>query len=197
MADKKKVTIETFRTETPEKKEQLQIASRFVAAVMKGKTAQAYLYGRAGTGKTALAEVVYTYILNENKRYEAGERDDYIASVGWINITQKLRDIQEGWKYKEPKRVNTTEWLFDYSKRRKVLIIDDLGAGALNDWQKEILYTLYDGRLAEGYSTITTSNLFPEELQKKVDDRLYRRIVEAGLAYEITGTVKNVERRDW
>ena len=61
-----------------------------------------------------------------------------------------------------------------------LLILDDLGTEFVNQFTVSCLYNLLNTRLNKGLSTVISTNLSPEELSQKYEDRIYSRIVGAG-----------------
>ncbi len=61
-----------------------------------------------------------------------------------------------------------------------LLIIDDLGTEFTSQFTVSCLYNLLNTRQNRGLSTILSTNLSYEELQKKYEDRIFSRIVGAG-----------------
>jgi DNA replication protein DnaC len=58
-----------------------------------------------------------------------------------------------------------------------VVIWDEIGTKSTTQFEAENLLSIIDARLNRGKSNIYTSNLNGEELQEKIGDRLYSRIV--------------------
>ena len=61
-----------------------------------------------------------------------------------------------------------------------LLIIDDLGTEFTSQFTVACLYNLLNTRQNRGLSTILSTNLSYEELQRKYEDRIFSRIVGAG-----------------
>lgn len=58
-----------------------------------------------------------------------------------------------------------------------LLIMDDIGAEKPSEWVSERLLQIINFREAEGKSTIFTSNISPDELGKKLGNRIKSRII--------------------
>ena len=58
------------------------------------------------------------------------------------------------------------------------LCLDDLGAGKESDAERDLLYTLLDYRYSHKLTTNLSSNMPPDELSKRYDARIARRIQE-------------------
>ena len=61
-----------------------------------------------------------------------------------------------------------------------LLIIDDLGTEFTSQFTVSCLYNLLNTRQNRGLSTILSTNLSYEELQRKYEDRIFSRIVGTG-----------------
>ena len=80
----------------------------------------------------------------------------------------------------------TTWSLFDKSDkkrhekaiRRKLLVLDDLGAESKTEQSLQMLLDILDKRLVDGKRTIITTNLGPRELQERYSGRVWRRLLD-------------------
>ena len=66
-------------------------------------------------------------------------------------------------------------------KHAKCLIFDDFGTGKSTDWTDEILFSIINHRYnneGKGECTLVTSNFKPNELSKKMDDRIVSRLLD-------------------
>ncbi len=61
-----------------------------------------------------------------------------------------------------------------------LLIIDDLGTEFSNQFTLATIYNLLNSRQNKGLATIISTNLSPEELARKYEDRIYSRIIGSG-----------------
>ena len=61
-----------------------------------------------------------------------------------------------------------------------LLIIDDLGTEFSNQFTLATIYNLLNSRQNKGLATIISTNLSPEELARKYEDRIYSRIIGGG-----------------
>lgn len=62
----------------------------------------------------------------------------------------------------------------------RLLIIDDLGTEFSNAFTLSTLYNLLNTRQNKGLPTIISTNLSPDELARKYEDRIYSRIIGSG-----------------
>ena len=61
-----------------------------------------------------------------------------------------------------------------------LLIIDDLGTEFSNGFTLATIYNLLNARQNKGLATIISTNLSPDELARKYEDRIYSRIIGQG-----------------
>lgn len=61
-----------------------------------------------------------------------------------------------------------------------LLIIDDLGTEFSNQFTLATIYNLLNTRQNKGLATVISTNLSPEELARKYEDRIYSRIIGGG-----------------
>lgn len=61
-----------------------------------------------------------------------------------------------------------------------LLIIDDLGTEFSNQFTLATIYNLLNSRQNKGLATIISTNLSPDELARKYEDRIYSRIIGSG-----------------
>lgn len=73
-----------------------------------------------------------------------------------------------------------------------LVIFDEIGTKSSTVFENENLLNIISTRIDCGKSNIYTSNLTPEELQEKLGDRLYSRIVNLSTNVELFGKDKRV-----
>jgi DNA replication protein DnaC len=64
--------------------------------------------------------------------------------------------------------------------RDHLLILDDVGAGAITDWSRGLTHAVIDGRYGRGLPTILVTNLRAEELETTIGERAVDRLREGG-----------------
>jgi hypothetical protein len=69
-----------------------------------------------------------------------------------------------------------------------VLVLDDLGTEKLTDWVAEQLYLVASYRAARQLPTIVTSNLTPDEIKARYDQRLVQRLFGGAMLLTIAGS---------
>lgn len=126
----------------------------------------AYFYGDVGTGKTSWAVYALTNYFSQISEHSYHQcRGLYIA------VPKLLRDIRLNMTYKDD---NFYELICEIPKVDFV-VWDDVYQTGPTDFEKQWLFSLIDERIANGKSSIFTSNHSPESLGR-IDERLYSRI---------------------
>jgi DNA replication protein DnaC len=118
-----------------------------------------FLYGPVGTGKTHLAVAICRVLL------EAGQ-DVLLKSA-----TRFYRDIRESFNSDRNEESVVAEYV-----RVPWLLLDDVGAGALSDFERRYLLDLLDRRADR--RTMITSNLAVEDFARRLDERIASRLRE-------------------
>jgi DNA replication protein DnaC len=117
------------------------------------------LSGAVGTGKTHLAAAIV------RSRMELGKAPAF----------RRAADLYAG--LRETYRVNTSEAeLMRAYVESPLLVLDDLGAGALTDFERRITLEIFDRRLNNRRPTIVTTNWKLEDIAEKMDDRIASRL---------------------
>lgn len=113
----------------------------------------AYLYGKAGRGKTyaacgAIRAFVEPHVIEiEGYWMHHGPRAKFVNVPDWF------------WQMKDTYSGNGREQeVFDRYADADLLVLDDLGKGSRSEWAVERLYMLLDHRCNEELPTIITSN---------------------------------------
>lgn len=126
-----------------------------------------YLNGNFGCGKTYLIAAAFNELSKKNIKS---------AIIYWPEFLRNLKSsFDDGFKEK-----------FEYIKKVKLLLIDDIGAENVTAWGRdEILGTILQYRMEEGLTTFFTSNLNYDELETaislskgKIDSLKAARIIE-------------------
>lgn len=120
------------------------------------------LSGNSGNGKTHIAIGIY------KKLAELGKTIHFIPAV------EMFYYIRESVKENIDSKIDFYT-SFDY------LIIDDLGAGKITDWVKEIFYLIIDRLYRYMKNVIITTNMNADEMSKSFDYRIVSRMLEMGM----------------
>ncbi len=120
------------------------------------------LIGKTGTGKTHLSTAIAKTVI------EKGYEVLYDSAQNIVSAFEQDR-FKSGYGPYEPKGDKYLEC--------DLLILDDLGTEFVNQFTVSCLYNLLNTRINKGLSTVISTNLSPEELSSKYEDRIYSRIV--------------------
>ena len=99
-------------------------------------------------------------------------------SVLFVNLTEIIKQIKEGWNY--GKGASLTEFeAVERMKNADFLILDDLGAknatvSPKSDWEQDLLFDVLNSR----ENTIINTNLNATELKTVYNERNYSRILK-------------------
>ncbi|MGT2667064.1 ATP-binding protein [Streptococcus rifensis] len=161
-----------FIAETPEENQLLEFAKEQVKKYLNGMNANTLITGSTGIGKSHLSISIAKAL---NEAYKAkGEP----KSVLFVNLTEIIKQIKEGWNFGKGARLTEFEAV-DMLKRVDYLIIDDLGSKNAvikpkSDWEQDFLFDILNNR----QNTIINTNLNGSELRTVYNDRNYSRILK-------------------
>ncbi len=118
--------------------------------------------GKTGTGKTHLSTAIAKTVV------EKGYEVLYDSAQNIVSDFEHDR-FKSGYGPYEPKGDKYLEC--------DLLIIDDLGTEFANQFTLSALYNLINTRMNKSLSTVISTNLTAEDLQKKYEDRIYSRLL--------------------
>lgn len=119
------------------------------------------LYGGIGNGKTHLCEALSIEL------YKKGVKCPITL---WAELRRKL--LQTMHRHK-PNQIDY-DTLFDNFRKRKYVIIDDVGMGSkMTEWEESELEDIINYRYREGLFTVMTTNRLLEELPERVVSRFF------------------------
>ena len=123
------------------------------------------LIGPTGTGKTHISTAIAGALIH--KGYDV-----------IYDSTQNIMSDFESDRFRNGygREENRSEKYLDCT----LLIIDDLGTEFSNQFTVSTLYNLLNTRQNKGLATIISTNLSPDELARKYEDRIYSRIIGSG-----------------
>ncbi len=134
------------------------------------------LYGNTGVGKTFLCNCIAKELL------------DTSHTVVYLTAFQ-LFDILEKYKFNRvPEEYPALEEKVRYILDSDLLIIDDLGTESTNSFLAAQLYLCVNERLLKQKSTIISTNLSVDDLNKLYSERVFSRIISSYRLLKITGT---------
>ena len=119
------------------------------------------LIGKTGTGKTHISTAIAKELI------ESGFEVIYDSMQNIISAFEQDK-FRSGYGPYEPKADKYFEC--------DLLIIDDLGTEHITQFTVSSLYNLLNTRLNKDLSTVISTNLAPQELSTKYDDRIYSRL---------------------
>ncbi|GMN82401.1 ATP-binding protein [Streptococcus pyogenes] len=168
----KEATFNNFKTETPEEKQLLAFAKNQVKKYLEGMRGNTLFTGSTGIGKSHLS-VAMAKALNESYKAKGTPK-----SVLFVNLTEIIKQIKEGWNYGKGARLTEFEAV-ERLKSVDFLILDDLGAknvtvSSKSDWEQDLLFDVLNGR----ENTIINTNLNATELKTVYNERNYSRILK-------------------
>lgn len=142
----------------------LAMAKNYVRDFSK-KQENLLLIGPTGTGKTHISTAIAGALIHEGY-------DVIYDSTQNIICDFESDRFRNSYGKEEPK----SEKYMDC----RLLIIDDLGTEFTNSFTVSTLYNLLNTRQNKGLATIISTNLSPDELARKYEDRIYSRIIGSG-----------------
>lgn len=137
--------------------------------LLEGDVKGVYLYGGVGCGKTYLASIIAQERLKAGKHVVLG------------NVPLLLGKIKE--TFDDPKL--SSERVIQRYCNTSLLILDDMGAGQLTEWNMGVLYQIIDERYNSERATLVTSNYSLDELEKviatssKIQDKHVAKLIAA------------------
>ena len=142
-----------------------------------------YFYGTVGTGKSFLSACIAGEIMKKGFSvlyYSAAALFEKMAS---LSFDYRSRD----------KALSLAEDLYTCD----LLIIDDLGTELTNQFVSAQLFTCLTERHLNRKSTIISTNLSLEEMQRRYSDRLFSRIASSYTICKLTGKdIRILKRRN-
>lgn len=127
------------------------------------------LFGPVGTGKTYCAAGIVRHVAEQER------------PVKFRGFSRVYRDIRECYSTNQSEREVLRE-LF----HAPFLVLDDLGAGGLSDFERRSTLDILDERIDHLRPTVVTTNWTISEIQERMDDRIASRLASF-TAIEFTG----------
>lgn len=168
--------FDSFIAETENEKKALELSRKFVNKwdVAKQNGYGLFFFGKCGTGKSHLACSVLQSLIPR-------------VSCAYVRVFDMIRYVRSSWS----NSCNTSEsdairMYIDIG----LLVVDEIGVQSGSENEKQILFSIIDGRLSENKPTIFISNLSPAELSPFVGERLVDRIKGKCVPFMFTGHSK-------
>lgn len=155
-----KAMFENYQPKNQSQAKALRIAERFVEVFDKDRPINLLFTGTYGVGKSHLAKAITDGII------EKGHSAVFISTP---KLLTKFRS-----SYNKDSDVSEGE-LIEMLNNTDVLVLDDLGAEKSSEWAWEKLFEIIDSR--QGMHTIYTSNYNAQDLQQRLGERNFSRVV--------------------
>ncbi len=156
-----KENSDTYSRMTNNVKELKRFADNFTDSL-----SETYLFiGKTGTGKTHLSSAVAKRVIEKGFSVLYDSVQNIISDFE----TDKFKNAYGFHELKAEKYLTTD-----------LLIVDDLGTEFTSQFTLSVLYNLINTRQNKGLSTIISTNLTPEELSAKYEDRIFSRLIGSG-----------------
>ncbi len=151
----------------------MQISKKYADGFIKHGTAEGGIlfYGGVGTGKTFASACICNHLMENGK------------TVLVMNLGLYFIKLRREWAEAENDVLN-------YVKTCDLLVIDDLGTENVSEFTIEKTFNLIDTRYRAEKPMIITTNLTPEEINKRLGERIADRIAGSCLEFEIKGESK-------
>lgn len=133
------------------------------------------IFGDVGTGKTFMAAAMANALID--KGYSC-------KMTNFVEIANEIFSIQE-----------KADYINNLAKKRLV-VLDDYSTERKTEYMYELTYSVIDKLYTCNTPTIITTNLTPEELQKKgdVQDKIKSRIMEMCIPVKVQGKDRRQEK---
>lgn len=123
------------------------------------------LIGKTGTGKTHISTAIARELIHKGYDVVYDSAQNIVSDF-------EADKFRSGYSQQESR---SEKYLVC-----DLLIMDDLGTEFLNQFTVSCIYNLLNTRQNRGFSTIISTNLSPEELAHRYEDRIYSRMVGRG-----------------
>lgn len=124
------------------------------------------IMGAFGCGKTHLAVGIMRELFKQEKAH----------SMLFKNVSELLLEIRESFHCDDNE--NTEGKIIEKYSNVRILILDDMGAEKTSEYSITTLYTLINIRYNDLKTTIVTTNLTIEQIEKQIHPRIASRFAE-------------------
>lgn len=160
-----------------------ELSSNIEDFVAKGKNL--YMHSKhPGTGKTS-----WSLRFVQNYFDAIWYKSELTCKALYINIPRYLIELKDSLG-----KILPEDCYINHIKnnilKADIVIWDEIGTKVATEFEQEQLLSMINNRMDLGKSNIYTSNLSGEELQQKLGDRLYSRIINSSYDCELLGKDK-------
>lgn len=161
-------TLDTFEAKTPAQQVALDFAKGYAANFTQAlKTGQSALFvGNPGTGKTHLAVGIGLRIMGAENR-----------TVLFTTVMRAIRRVKDSWSRESSESESQAIAALAFPD---LLILDEVGIQFGSDFERNILFDVFNERYEKRKPTIVLSNLGKDDLIKFLGARVYDRLREDG-----------------
>lgn len=169
-------SIDTYKTDTEERRKAKAKAESFIEAVKCGKFQTLILLGSVGTGKTHLASGII---------YECG---------GLYRLAPAI--VEEIRRAKSFTAKETEADILDTYGRASLLVIDEIGRGVVAAEEQYMLYQIINERYNRRKPTVLISNQTKKDFLQYIGVAAVDRLVETAEIWELNGESYRRELRE-
>ena len=128
------------------------------------------MIGNTGVGKTHISAAIASTILMKN------------FSVMYVSLPNLIQDL-EGERFNRSHKLSQEDVL-----KCDFLVLDDLGSEFINNFSISVIYNILNIRILKNLSTVISTNLNFDELEKKYGVRIVSRIIGHFLSIQFYGS---------
>lgn len=158
--DLESATFEGFEPQNKSQDYAKRSCMKYVEIFNPNEPRNLLLYGDYGLGKSHLAKSITDGVMANG------------YSAIFISVPKLLRKIKS--TYSNQSELNEDD-IISHLEQVDLLVLDDLGAEKTSDWTSERIFDIIDSR--QGMSTIYTTNYNLNDLQAKIGERNFSRVV--------------------
>lgn len=167
-----------YRTELENIMAIRKVAENFVERFDESKIKSLFFYGKVGLGKSFMCSCIAKAL------FDKGKTVLYFTMNELVDMMQLYSFNREVFFERY-----TMEDYFAL-ERADLLILDDLGAELTNSFVKTALFNIINARMINGKKMVISTNLTPDEVMERYDERISSRLMEYMDFYRFFGENK-------
>lgn len=140
-------------------------------AKVKERGSNVLLLGTVGSGKTHLACAVANEVIKKG------------YSALYLTLNEAVLLMTESWKKSGESEIKILRRFCEPD----LIILDEIGCQRSSDVSSSIITAIYDALYREQKPVISLSNLTAEQVCKQLSPRVYDRITQGGVVFELNG----------